>query len=68
MSAGIMTAPDVLRRSLFNRIDIVQRHLDGEPHHRHPETGIVARHLFGNWEVHRAVNMPPINRETGKVP
>jgi hypothetical protein len=58
---------DVLCGTLFDPIDIAQRHLHGNPEHRRSNPGVVAGHALRDGKVNRAIHMPPFDRHTGLV-
>ena len=58
----IVTTPDILRRSLIKRLNVRQRHLDGDPQDLHLNPWIKAWHIVGEREMHLTIDMPPLNR------
>lgn len=54
--------------SLFERVDVGERHLDSNPEHGRPDALVVARHVVRNGEMDRAVDLPPFDGQTGEIP
>ena len=62
-----MASGDVLCGTVFDPLDIAQRHLHGNPEHRWSNPGIVAEHALRDGKVDRAIHVPPFDRHAGLV-
>ena len=62
-----VAAGDVLCGTVFDPLDITQRHLHGNPEHWRSNPGIVAGHALRNGKVDRAIHVPPFDRHAGLV-
>lgn len=62
-----VAAGDVLCGTVFDPLDIAQRHLHGNPEHWRSNPGIVAGHALRDGKVDRAIHVPPFDRHAGLV-